>query len=315
MFLNLIGIRFSQIYRGIVDIGLVRAIIIMLVFVPFIFLFIYNKLQTTNYNYIITGVALLLVFIIHRKRKDYNFIFKVSKYPVLTYYLEYLFFSIPLILIFICAKQYLHIVIYTILLIAISFSIPTSKTNKAYLSIIKYIPSGMFEIQSGVRKNIFPFIIFYIFGLLGFMNIWFSAISVFILIMIICSFYSECESRKLIEASELDASKFIKKKLKRHIKYLIFFMLPIFLVSLVHYEYWLYIIACFLIVINLQIGAILLKYAYYRPNIISGTHQLLGSIILLLSVILPVSIIFLFLNVLLYNKSVQNLNSYLNVYN
>lgn len=315
MILSLIKIRFSQIYKGIKDIGLFRAIVLIIVLIPLLFVFLYKRLQIPNYNHIITGVALFLVFMIHRRRKDYYFLFKLSKHPGLTYYIEYLFFSIPLIIIYLFANQYFHILGFILLLILISYTIPNAKTNRIYLSIIKYVPAGLFEWQSGFRKNLIPTILFYIFGLLGVYKIWFSAISVFLLIMLICSFYSECEPRKLLDATELNASSFIKNKLFRHVKYLILFILPIFALSFVHYEYWLYIIVSFLVVINLQVGAILLKYAYYNPNILSGTHQLLGSIILLLSVILPVSIIFLFLNIILYYKSIRNLNNYLNAYN
>jgi hypothetical protein len=187
--------------------------------------------------------------------------------------------------------------------------------NKTYSTLIKYIPSGLFEWQSGFRKNMIAIILFYALGILGIYKIWFSAISVFLLIMILCSFYSEYEPRKILETSELNASKFIKAKLIRHIKYLILFIFPIFLLSFIHYEYWSYIVISFFVVINLQVSAILLKYAYYYPNVISGTHQLIGSIILLFSIILPISIIILFLNFLLYNKAVRNLNNYLNAYN
>ncbi len=315
MIISLLKIRFSQIYREIGGIGLFRAIVLIIVLIPLLFVFLYKRLQIPNYNHIITGISLFLIFMIHRRRKDYNFLFKLSKHPGLTYYIEYLVFTIPVIIIYLIASQYFHIVVYILLLIVISYTIPIPKTNRTYLALIKYIPSGLFEWQSGFRKNLLPIILFYILGLLGVYKIWFSAISVFLLIMLICSFYSECEPRKFLEASELNAPKFIKNKLFRHIKYLILFILPIFVLSFIHYEYWLYIIVCFFVVINLQIGAILLKYAYYYPNVLSGAHQMIGSIMLLLSVILPVSIIFLFLNILLYYKSVRNLNNFLNAYN
>jgi len=295
--------------------GLFRAIVLLLIIVPFLFVFLYNRLQIPNYNYIITGTLLFLVFMIHRRRKDYNFLYKLAKHPELTYYAEYLIFSVPLLIVYLLAKQYFHILIYMILLMTISFTFPLPKTNRVYSAIIKYIPSVLFEWQSGFRKNLIPIILFYVLGLLGIYKIWFSGISVFLLIMFICSFYSECEPRKILEASELSASKFIQTKLIRHVKYLILFILPIFMLSFIHYDYWLYIIICFFVVINLQVGAILLKYAYYKPNVVSGTHQMFGSIMLILSPILLISIVFLIFNIILYNKALQNLNSYLNAYN
>lgn len=315
MILNFIKIRFSQVYRGIRDIGLFRTIILLIVLIPLFIGFLYKRLQIPNYNHIIVGVALFLVFMIHRGRKDYNFLYKLSKHPGLTFYAEYLVFSIPLIILYFVTTQYLHIIVYALLLMAISFTTPVPKTNRAYSKFIQFIPLGLFEWQSGLRKNLVPIILFYIFGFLGIYKIWFSAISVFLLTMLICSFYSECEPRKILEASELSASKFLNAKIFKHVKCLVLFILPVFMLSLIHYEYWIYISVYFLVVINLQVGAILLKYAYYFPNIVSGVHQMIGSIMLLLSLILPFSIIFLFLNILLYYKSVRNLNNYLNAYN
>ena len=311
MIISIFKIRFLQIYRSIGDIGLFRAIILLIALFPLLILFLYNYLPTHNYNHVITGLWLLIIYFIHRNRKDYNFIFKISNKPFLAYLSEYLLFSIPFMVMLAITAQYFHICITSIVLFGISLIVPSSKVKRVYSFLIQYLPDRLFEWQSGFRKNLIPIILFYTVGLLGVYKIWFSAISVFLLIMLICSFYSECEPRK----SELNASKFIKNKLYKHVKYLTLFILPIFVLSFIHYEYWLYIILCFLVVINLQIGAILLKYAYYNPNIISGAHQMIGSIMLLLSVILPISIIFLFLNILLYYKSVRNLNNYLNAYN
>ncbi len=198
MILSLIKIRFSQIYRGIKDIGLFRAIVLILIIVPILLIFLYNRLRIPNYNYIITGVAIFLVFIIHRRRKDYNFLSKLVKHPALICDVEYLIFSLPLLIVYLIAYQYLPVLIYVIVLLPVSFTIPTPKKNRAFQVIIKYIPYGLFEWQSGFRKNLLPVILFYILGFLGIYKIWFSAISVFLLTMLICSFYSEYEPKKLL---------------------------------------------------------------------------------------------------------------------
>ena len=315
MMVNLIKIRFFQIAREMNDIGLFRAIMVLLIILPFLLIFLYQRLQIAHYSYYITGLALLLVYMIHRRRKDYHFLFKISESPALTYYTEYLVLSIPLLILYVVTRQYLHLIIYVLLIAPISFTIPMLKLKSEYSALIRYIPSGLFEWQSGFRKYMIPIILFYALGLAGIYNIWFSAVSVFLLMMIICSFYAEYEPLKLLEAQELDASAFIKTKIISHVKYLIIFVLPIFMLSFIHYEFSIYIVASFLVVINLQIGAILLKYAYYYPNIVSGAHQMIISIILLCSVILPVSILFLFLNMLLFYKARRNLNDYLHAYN
>lgn len=315
MIINLIKIRILQTCRGIRDIGLFRAIFLLLILVPLLILFLYNRLSTPNYNHIITGIWLIIVLIIHRSRKDYSFLFKISDNPFLPYLSEYLLFSVPFMIMLAITGQYLHIGVTCIVLVSISLIKPSSKAKRIYSSFIKYLPDGLFEWQSGFRKNFIPLLLFYLIGFLGIYKVWFSAISVFLLTITICSFYSEYEPRKILESSELSASKFIKTKLLNHTKSMIVFILPIFIISMIHIDYWLYVLISFFVVINLLIGVILLKYAYYYPNVTSRAHQFISSIAILLSVILPFSIILVFANILLYNKSLRNLNNYLNAYN
>ncbi len=315
MILTLIKIRFLQIYREIIDIGLFRGLIIFVIMLPMFMGFLYQRLSMPIYNHIITGFALFFVLLIHRQRKDYNFLVKISKFPPLTFFIEYLVFSIPLITLFIATFQIVHLAIYMVLLLPISFLIPLPKVVRTNTLFIKYIPSGLFEWKSGFRKNTFAIILFYVIGILGIYSIWFSVVSLFLIIMVISSFYSEFEPRKILEASELNSSNFLKTKILGHLKYLILFILPIFVISLAHYEYWIFILIAFLVVINLVAGAILLKYAFYYPNDVSGIHQIVVSIVLFLAIIPPISIVLLLLNFLFYFKAVQNLNNYLNAYN
>jgi hypothetical protein len=257
----------------------------------------------------------MIVLVIHRNRKDYNFLSKISERLFLTFLSEYIIFSIPFLTMLLITGQYSHFVITIIALTGISFLVPKSGSVRVYSLVIDHIPDRLFEWQSGFRRNMIPIIIFYAIGLFGIYRIWFSAISVFFLTLIVCSFYSECEPRKILEAQELNASMFIREKIISHIKAMIVFILPVFIISLIHFEYRMYISISFLVVINLLIGAILLKYAYYNPGITSGAHQFIGSIAILVSVILPVSVIFLFANMMLYQKSISHLNQYLNGYN
>jgi len=312
MIFNLLKIRFLQIYREISGIGVFRFLIIFVLLMPMFIGFLYNKLSLPLYNQIITAVALLIVIMIHRKRKDYTFLIKISKLAAFTMYIEYLFFAFPLIILFIVTSQFLQLFLFSILLIPISFIVPSPKQAHVYSNFIKFIPTGLFEWQSGFRNNLATIIPLYITGILGLYNIWFSVVSVFLLLMTICSFYMENEPRKLLEAQELNAFNFIKTKLKYHVKYLIIFILPLFLLSTIHLEYWKYILFSFFTVINLFVGAILLKYGYYDSDVESGIPPLIGSIFYLLSIILPVSII---LNILLYIKALRNLKYYLNAYN
>ena len=76
--IRLVKIRFLQAFREIRNMGTIRAVFLMVAIIPLLTLFIYRKLPTPGYNYLIPGIVLLLVFMIHRSRKDYFFLSKLS---------------------------------------------------------------------------------------------------------------------------------------------------------------------------------------------------------------------------------------------
>ena len=315
MIKNLIKIRFLQIFRELSYIGLFRAMFLLIIIVPFVAIFLYQRLAIYPYNYIITGVTLSLILLIQRRRKDFQFIFKISQKPAITYWIEYLVFTTPLIILYLLTKQFWLLILFCSLLLIISFIIPKLKVNKPYNKIIKFIPNGFFEWQSGFRKNIIIIIPAYLLGFLGLYEISFSAVSLFLLTIIFVSFYSEYEPGKILEAGETGASKFINNKIYNHLRSYILFILPVCLLSLVHYELWSYIIISVFASVNLVLFAIVLKYSYYYPNSFSNAHQMITAFVCLFSVILPLAVIVLALNILLYNKARNNLNNYLYAYN
>jgi hypothetical protein len=71
LIVHLLKIRFLQAFRGIRDMGMLRAVFLIVVIVPLLALFICRRLPVQGYNYAVPGVSALLVFMIHRGRKDY----------------------------------------------------------------------------------------------------------------------------------------------------------------------------------------------------------------------------------------------------
>lgn len=296
-------------------IGLFRVAILLLVIFPILLVSIYTWLGVPNYAYVIIAGVLSLVYIVHSRRKDFNFIIKISKYPFATYLAEYFVFSIPLLILFILKQQFYSLFIYVLCLIGLSFTPRARIKLVTFSKFLKLIPQGMFEWQSGFRKNFIFIIIFYLIGFLGIWKLWFSAISVFFLIISVCSFYSEFESRKILESAELPPKAFLSRKLKTHVKSFIIFVSPIFVLSFVHYTEALYVFVSFAMVINCLVAAILLKYAFYAPGNVSGFIQVLGSIILFVALVFPLSILIVALNIFLYFKAKNNLKIFLDAYN
>ncbi len=303
-----------QLYRGTRDIGLFRMLFILAVCFPMLVLFLHRYLVVTQYSYAIAGLVLLLVFMVHRSRKDYNFLSKLSySSPEWMYYIEYIVFSLPFLILLIICKQYVPALLYVLLLLSVCFIIPSSKEAKSrlYTGVIRCIPAGMFEWQSGFRNTFPAIVLFYALGIVEIYQIWFAAVALILLAMIFISFYYGNESRQMLVASGQTPAKFLMYKLLRHVKYWILFLSPLFLLSFIHYEYWLYILIAFVAAINLLAFAILLKYAFYRPATVSGISSMIGTLAWLCSIILPFSVFVFAANIVLFVKATRNLNQYL----
>jgi hypothetical protein len=58
-----------------------------------------------------------------------------------------------------------------------------------------------------------------------------------------------------------------------------------------------------------------LKYYQYRPGAYSGAHQMLTALACLVSVILPVALLFAVFNLLMAAGAIRNLKTYLDAHN
>jgi len=311
---HLIKIRFLQIFREIRDMGMLRAVFLIAGIAPLLALFLYRRLSASEQVYAILGAALLFTFLIHHSRKDYFFLSKVLNPLVWIFFVEYLVFSMPLLVLLFVVGQYLQALMYIGLLSVICFVKPSPKgaKNKTYNAWMKHIPVVMFEWRSGIRTSLPAILPFYGLGLAGIFNIWLSAVSLALLSMIFCTFYGANESQKILIAPERSADIFLRHKIRQHVKYWALFLLPLLLVAFVHYQYWMFILAAFAAAVSLLMFAILVKYAYYRPASNGTLPQFVSLLAWLCSIILPLSIFVFLINIVLYFKAKHNLNYYLN---
>jgi len=296
--------------------GMLRAVFLLAVIVPLLALFLYRRLSVQGYDYVILGIALLLIFIIHHNRKDYFFLSKLSNPPAWIFFVEYFVFSAPLLVSLLFFGLYAQALMYVVLLSVICFVKPSPKgaKTKTYNALVKHIPVAIFEWRSGIRMNLPAIFLFYSLGLAGIFSIWLSAASLAFLSLTFCTFYGAYESQKILIASEQNADVLLRFKIGQHVKYWSLMLLPLLLVAFVHYQYWMFILAAFAAAVNLLIFAILAKYAYYRPASTSVLSQFVSSLAWLCSIILPLSIFVFLINIVLYFKAKHNLNYYLNAY-
>ena len=311
---NLIRIRFRQTGRELQLIGLFKSMLLLLVLLPLFGFYIFKQLDKPGINSAIVAGVAFLILMMHSRRKDHNFLFKLTDAPFKVYLTEYLLLASPLILVLLVKGLFIQASGFAGALAIISAIVPKARKEYTYHFVTKLIPAKIFEWQSGIRKNLIALILIYAIGLLGLLNIWFVAASAFFLALVTSTFYSECEPVKILEAREKAPKQFLNSKLLEHSKLILISLLPLLLVACFHFEQILWIFIVLLVIMNFMMASVLLKYAYYIPGNTSGAHQFFCSVLLMASVIPPFSILIIVLNIVLFNKSVRNLNQYLHAY-
>jgi hypothetical protein len=228
---------------------------------------------------------------------------------------EYFLFTLPVLALLLFAKLYLHALVFCVILILIAYTVPSNEMKTSRTINLRKIPAGMFEWQAGIRKNWAAIVLFYFAGLFGFYQVWFSAVSLFMLTLVFVSFYSEYEPRNMLAAGGRRSSEYLMRKVLEHTVCFALFLLPLFFIALYHDEYQWITLGYFLASLNLQAFAILLKYYQYRPASYSGAHQMLTTLGCFISILLPIALLFVLFNLFLATGAYKNLKMYLDAGN
>lgn len=311
----LFKIRLKQIQRAILEIGFLRIILLILLF-GFAVIYMYvlsSKLQNSVY---VTSFMIFVVVLIQTRRQDKKFSRIHFKHFRLTFFIEYIFLSIPL---FICLAIHSHlIVIYVLffLLFGITWINIKPKNQNLNTAIQKWIPENCFEWKAGIRKTLFWIVPLWIIGFATSFYIGSVPITIFILGITFLSFYENGEPYQMILSFELSSNQFLLLKLKAQVAIFSIVVLPLVALFIIfHPELWYIPVAEYLVFISLLSYTILVKYAYYEPNSRSAAAQTfvaIGALGAIIPVFLP--IVWL-MSGRFYFKSVDKLNFYLNDYN
>jgi hypothetical protein len=308
---KIILLRFLQLYRSSGDIGIFRALFVLVLLLPLLILFLVQRIAVHPWPLVIPASVGYITWLIHSRRKDYHFLASVMQQPRHVFAAEYILFTSPVIVLFLTKGLYFHALALTVLLLTISFIVPARATGSGRSIKLPFIPQGMFEWQGGIRKNLFALILFYIPGFLGFYHPGFSALSALLVTLVFTSFYSEYESRNMLCAGNPGPWKFLFRKIIRHTGCFSLVMLPLLAIASINPGYRLITVGYFLALMNLMVFSILLKYYQYRPSAFSGAHDVLVSMACLLSVILPVALLVAMFNLFLAAGAHNNLKTLL----
>ena len=310
---KLIKLHVLQFIRWVIEVGIIRSVF-LLSLLSVLFLYIHSQMESFNHVCILTSVVWVCGGILAAKRKDYILLYQLCTKVSLVLSIEYLILFFPFSFLLIFRGYGLIAIVFNISLYLLTIfkwvNLKQSKSLK-YTMFVKHIPTQMFEWKSGVRSNFILLLLVYITSILGVFHIYLSFISLAFMVMAMISFYSFCEPHSLLVACDLNPLDFIRLKLMKHLIFLLKCVAPIFLISLIHFDYILYMLYGIAILVNGFILIILTKYTLYRPNMTLHIIMMLLILFILLSFIPYIFICLIILNLFLWRKAQMNLKSYL----
>ena len=309
---NLLIIRFKQIYREILKIGILRiAVLLVLSSILLVFLFIQASMLP-NAAYASTAI-LLLIFMLHIKRGDKLFLRISFNSCNWIYFIEYTLVTFPF-LIFLIIHGYWYLTLSMVfglgIIVQLNFKVHRMPCNTR---IQRWIPSSCFEWKSGVRSTFVIMVCTWLVGLVFSFFVGTVPIAMVVLGIISLKFLEKGEPYQMVVAYEKAPNKFLLLKIRQQVALLTIVCMPLLLSFLVfHYSLWYISVVILLMFSILQVYAIFIKYSFYEPNSKSSAAQIfisLGMLSFVVPVLLPV---FFLLMLRFYFKAKQNLNFYLN---
>jgi len=314
MIQNILKIRLLQLFRILKDIGLIYVVILILLIAVFSFFF-YTQLNLFP-NCILAVIVLASIAVtIQLSRKDRGFIKMVFRKTRILYFIEYTVLSLPFVIMIILSANWYVLALLLVLYLLIAQFDLKRKLNFKFIKFGCLIPDDNFEWTSGLRRT-FPYMIaLYLLALGLSFYPYASLFIIWLILSVIASFYNESEPYNVLIANELPANEFVNKKLLKHLKLYIIFTIPVILVYSI-FNWQTYFITIIFYILSLITVAffILTKYANYDPGYkmkANGVYTALALLSIFIPFLVPLPI---FLSIRNYNRSISNLNHYLNAY-
>lgn len=308
MLLNFLYMRIKQVLREFQALGFGRSIF-LLVLLVFAQSFIIEAVQNYPYFSILFGMIPLSF---HLKRNDHAFLSVHVPESYQIYLVEYFILSLPLLIPFLVFGQFMMVGAYGLFLCLLPCMPHSLTTPISFERLIQIVPDHTFEWKSGLRKTSgFVLAVW----LLGFSTSWVIGsvpVALFLLGIMPISFYERGEPLMMIIGYEKPAGHFLGHKIKEHIEIFTWLSLPLVgAFVFFHNAYWYIVLIEWGLLLNLHLYCILLKYAFYQPNVKSSATQML-AVLGFLGVLVPIFLPLVWLLAIkFYKKAYRHLKAYL----
>lgn len=307
--LVLLKIRWLQVKRGLIQLGILYSLIVAVGLAVLLFLF-YTFINQPEYSiYVMPGIV-ATVLSIHLNRKDISFINKQVPLPIANIFFEYLSVCMPFILMMLFSTKPLLVFPLLLSLFLISF-IKTKNTYRTALPFLSAIvkPYSV-EWLGGIRRNRWVIIPCYVAAIatLGFKIVPLAFI--WVMTATITSFYVECESKQEFYLFS-SAKQLFRFKLKSALILYSKYVLPLLIInSCIHTDAILINLIFFISQLILILLAIALKYSLFTPNSILSGSNVIMSIAVIASAIPFLFPVPLLMAIRSYRKALSNLSTY-----
>lgn len=292
------------------EIGIIRGIFVLFAVLPVGSFLLFRGMGFSPCNYVLPLGGIIVVWLLHRTRKDYTFLFHIVRYPKWVSFTEYLVLTLLIPIALLYWKEGWLAGGYIFLLAGVA-SLPVRPSRLfVYRKLTAFIPADLFEWKSGVRRHMGELGIAILLGVAGIYSFGLSMAAFFLFVSIFLMFYVENEPLNLLLVKEDDPGSFLRRKLFLHLCCPAIFLLPFLGIALLHFSYVIYSLLAYVAVLNLLGFAVLLKYAYYRPATYVASRCWILTVVCIGSVLLPLMIGVFLLNLLLYRKAFKNLAGY-----
>jgi len=295
--------------------GLFRSIVAAGLII-FLFMALFTYISKPGLGAWITAGYLVSILTIHIRRPDKQFLkINIANHRTV-FFFEYILLSIPLLF----CQIYFGFIVWVGITLASLLSIPffhgSFQRKGLNNRLIKAIPNEAFEWKSGVRKYFFFMATVWLIGIFASTYVGSVPVAIVLLGLVMINFYEYGEPLPILMSQELGIKQLLFRKIAVAQTILSFILIPLALAfNFFHPDLWFIPFIEYVLISFILWYAILLKYAFYRPNqqLIAGQVFItIGAMSLFLPFLIPLNWV---LTVRFYFKSLANLKSYLDDFN
>lgn len=273
---HLLKLRWLFVWRSIRSVGIVRQFI-LLVIVVVAFNYFADQWIKNPSPWLITCIFSAFIFQLHLTRKDKSFLMHQLKIGRKYFITEYVSLFLPFGILLGYYENWIPLSVSLVLILGISLLNASIHDFKLIKTFSFPLPDESFEWKSGLRQKGIILFGLLVCGLVFYRYNFVIPVVMFLNMLIVSTFYSECESNHWIQMSGKSPIKFILGKCK--ILFSLFWVLHLPLLGLFLFEFselWLIGIFLFGWISFLLFIILLAKYALFREKeTLSALHSFL----------------------------------------